>query len=127
MTKGREVIRVVNDGENEAIGATQVPGGHGNAQAAARSGPFKLLLQDVKGQQVWAFELSKVDDVGYPPTMRIGCKVLLRKGCQVSRGMLLLEPRTVLVLGGKVEEMDKQWREGREKVLRESVEQRREV
>jgi RecQ-mediated genome instability protein 1 len=131
-TKGRQVIRVVAapaDGEPASTAATQAQGTQaGGAGAGGHnkgSGPFKLLLADFKGVQIWGFELKRVEKIRYPGSgagsMSIGCKILLRKGCKVARGMVLLEPGTTVVLGGKIEGLDKKWREGREKSLREAV------
>ena len=82
-------------------------------------------MQDCKGNSVYGFELKKVEKIAYPPVMSIGCKVLLRKGCKIARGMVLLEPGMVVVLGGKIDGLDKGWREGREQRLRETVERER--
>jgi RecQ-mediated genome instability protein 1 len=120
-TKGREVIRIVStpaDGEESTVST------HGLSSAAntpTSKGPFKLLLQDWKGQTVYGFELKKVDKIAYPPVMSIGCKILLKRGCIVARGVVLLEPGSVAVLGGRIEVLDKVWRERRESVLRERV------
>lgn len=128
MTKGREVIRVAAvpaEGESPSSASSQVVrsgnAGQGAPAPKVSNGPFKLLLQDVKGQKVYAFELKRVEKVGYPPTMSIGCKVMLKKGARVARGMVLLEPETCVVLGGKIDGLDKEWRDGREKRLREAV------
>jgi len=59
--------------------------------------------------------------------MGIGCKVLLRKGTEVARGLVLFEPERTMVLGGRIEGLDKAWREGREQRLREQVERERAV
>jgi RecQ-mediated genome instability protein 1 len=125
-TKVRQVIRVLPtpaDGEAPSTVATQAPG-----QQAAQIksyGPFKLLLQDFKGVRVYGFELKKVEKIGLPGNgngaMSIGCKILLRKGARMARGMVLLEPASTVVLGGKIEKLDKGWRDGREKSLREAV------
>lgn len=126
--RGREIVRVVPGEANaEASSAgTQVPnsGASGSGNAASK-GPFKLLLQDWKGTTIYAFELKKVDKIAMPPAMGIGCKVLLKKGCKVARGMVLLEPERVLVFGGRIEGLDKAWREGREARLREEVQEQR--
>ena len=53
--------------------------------------------------------------------MGIGCKVLVRRGARVGRGVVLLEPGTVVVFGGKVDVEDKAWRAGREERLRREV------
>jgi RecQ-mediated genome instability protein 1 len=122
--KGREVIRVLptQDNENGSTASTQAISTPVTANAVIWSkGPFKVLLQDMKGQKVYGFELKRVEKLGYPPGMNIGCKVMLKKGCKVARGMVLLEPACVVVLGGKIEALDKAWREGREDRLREAV------
>jgi RecQ-mediated genome instability protein 1 len=125
FAKGREVIRVIPaEGEGEGAGGN----GNGPSPAAAQrdavlrsNGPFKLLMEDIKGQRVYGFELKRVEKIGYPPLMSIGCKIVLKKGTKVARGMVLLEPSTVVVLGGKMEALDKKWREGREKELRDAA------
>ena len=112
LTKGREIVRVVpgDVGENGALP---------DARAADKSaGPHKLLLQDIKGTKIYAFELSPVE--GIDINLGIGAKILLRGGI-VARGVLLLEPACVEVLGGRVDIWDKAWREGRTAALRERV------
>ncbi|KAK4960580.1 hypothetical protein LTR10_003476 [Elasticomyces elasticus] len=106
-TKGREVIRVVPD-ENGPE-STSAP------EEAKSSGPHKLQLQDASGAQVYAMELVPVKGVGLQ--MSIGAKLVL-KDFTVARGMLLLEPRNVEVLGGKVEVWDKKWRDERKQRLK---------
>jgi len=123
LMKGREVIRVLPtpDAENGSTASTQAIGTPAGSNAWVSRGPFKVLLQDMKGQKVYGFELKRVEKLGYPPGMSLGCKVMLKKGCKVARGMVLLEPSCVVVLGGKIEALDKAWREGREERLREAV------
>ena len=58
------------------------------------------MLQDVKGQTVYGLELKAVKGVGVG--MSIGTKMVL-SGVTVARGVVLLEPETVLVLGGKID------------------------
>ncbi|KAH7369704.1 hypothetical protein BKA65DRAFT_486831 [Rhexocercosporidium sp. MPI-PUGE-AT-0058] len=130
-TKGREVIRVVPVEEEPSSAGTQFPTqGQANNQSQgqtgdkASKGPFKLLMQDWKGVMVWGFEVRKVEKVGLPPVMGIGCKMLLRRGTKVARGMVLLEPGGVVVFGGKIDSEDKAWRAGREERLRREVEER---
>jgi RecQ-mediated genome instability protein 1 len=72
--------------------------------------------------QIYAVELHTIPKLGMPPVVGIGCKMILRKGCKVARGMVLLETGKVVVLGGKVEVLDREWREGLEGRLREEVE-----
>ncbi|KEF62830.1 uncharacterized protein A1O9_00803 [Exophiala aquamarina CBS 119918] len=102
------------------------------------SGPHKLLVQDAKGTQVLAFELVKIPKIalsnpasvaappaaanaaGNPPQqslqvvddpgMFIGCKLLLKPGTVVRRGVVMLTPEDSAVLGGKVEAWDRKWK-----------------
>jgi RecQ-mediated genome instability protein 1 len=99
-TKGREIVRVV-------------PGEEGGPQehpTTDSKGPFKLLLQDAKGVKVYAFDLSGIP--GINTNMSMGAKLLLRN-CDVRRGVIMLEPGSVQILGGKIEALDKAWKAGR--------------
>ena len=103
-TKGREVIRVVpEDTTSDPTPATR------------RSGPHKLLLQDAKGTKIYAFDFQAVSGVSMQ--MSIGAKLVLRN-VVAARGLVLLEPKCVEVLGGKVEAWDKKWRSERKEVLK---------
>jgi len=131
LVKGREVVRVVVDtpdgpssGSTQGTAAAASGNGPGNGTSTS-SGPFKLLLQDVKGQRVYAFELKRVDKIEYPPVMCVGCKIVLKRNSKVARGMVFLEPELTVVLGGKIEVLDKAWRERREQTLRELVGEKR--
>jgi len=102
-TKGREIIRVV-------------PGEEGAEPEVQQStGPHKLTLQDAQGTCVYGMELTNVNGIGL--SMSIGTKLVLRD-IVVARGLLLLEPKNVTVLGGKIEELHKKWKEGRKEVLK---------
>lgn len=117
MTKGREVIRTIaadDNGEN-ASGRGTLAGGSGGAG----SGPHKLVLQDWKGQRVFGIELRRV--AGVRLGMDIGTKVVL-KGAVVARGCILLEPKTVVLLGGKIDVLHRAWLDGRKGELREGIE-----
>ncbi|KAK1030007.1 hypothetical protein LTR33_017151, partial [Friedmanniomyces endolithicus] len=85
------------------------------ADEAKSSGPHKLLLQDASGAQAYAMELLPLKGVGVQ--MSVGGKLVLRD-FTVARGLILLEPRNVEVLGGKVEAWDKKWREERKQRLK---------
>lgn len=111
-TKGREVVRVLPPEE----GGTAGPEAGGAESRSA--GPHKLLLQDAKGTKVYGLELRNVPGVNVG--MSIGAKLVLRDVC-VARGVVLLEPRCVEVLGGKVDAWDRKWREERKKVLKEKA------
>lgn len=106
-TKGREVIRVVDDETNTDRNAS--------AESSASSGPHKLLLQDVKGTKIYGLELVPVS--GISVQMAIGSKLVLRS-VTVARGVVLLQPDSVEVLGGKVDAWEKEWRNERKEVLK---------
>lgn len=110
--KGREVIRVV-PGETDGVGDA---GDVGSAGAGGGgNGPYKLLLQDAKGVRVYAFEMESVE--GVDASMAIGAKLVLRN-VLVARGVVMMERASVVVLGGKIEEMHKKWMEGRKERLK---------
>lgn len=122
-TKVREVIRVA--APTAGTEAEEGEGGGGAAletaaTAAAKSaGPHKLLLQDARGGVVYGFELGRVQGVSLG--MNIGLKMELRN-VVVARGLVLLEPKSVVLLGGKIEAAHKTWREGRKAQLLAAVE-----
>ncbi|CAK1359116.1 unnamed protein product [Cercospora beticola] len=111
MRKGHEVIRVVPDEEDNTD--MNPP-----ANSAEKGGPHKLLLQDAKGSKAYAFEMTKINKLDI--TLPIGAKLIL-KDFTVSRGVIMLTPGNVDLLGGKVEAWDKKWREERKKVLKEKT------
>lgn len=101
MTKGREIVRVIepeNDDSGQAAAPTQ------------SKGPFKLLLQDANGLQIYALDLRGID--GLNTNMSMGVKLVLRN-IEVRRAVVMLEPGNIQVLGGKLEALDKAWKEGR--------------
>ncbi|KAH9880012.1 hypothetical protein J1614_002037 [Plenodomus biglobosus] len=105
MTKGREIVRVVEQ-ENEGSSEAAVP--------IQSKGPFKLLLQDAKGLKIYAFDLRGID--GLNTSMTMGAKLTL-KNVDVRRGVVMLEPGNVQVLGGKLDALDKAWKESRKERL----------
>lgn len=129
MVRGREIIRVVDversgadgghDGQAQRAGA----GNGGRAGGKVAAGPHKLLLQDTRGTKVVGFEMSRISKIGIADEgMAVGMKLLLKAGVVVRRGMLMLTPDTVVVLGGKIETWDRAWREGRKERLKQQVE-----
>ncbi len=150
QTRGREIVRLPAGGEDEgsdaaergdeaatqALGPTQTQAQGGGAAgsaaataaaataAAATSGrknaTHKLVLQDCKGQKIYAIELRRVDGIAIGKT-NIGEKILLRTWSTISRGVVLLEPAACVVLGGKVDAWHKAWVEGRLGALRAAV------
>lgn len=109
-TKGREIIRNI---PGDAAENSNLP----DPTAADRSvGPHKLVLQDCKGLNIYAFELDKLDGLNVR-SLSIGAKLLL-KNAVVARGVLMLRPACVDLLGGKVDVWDKAWRAARKDALR---------
>lgn len=108
-TKGREIIRLPPSQDEDNIDAGVQKGG----------GPHKLLLQDAQGLRVYGIELKGVEGVGLG--MNIGCKLVLR-GNLVARGVILLEPSTTSLLGGKIEALHKAWKENRKRDLKAAIE-----
>ncbi|KAF3005172.1 hypothetical protein E8E13_010630 [Curvularia kusanoi] len=101
MTKGREIVRVIEPEDD----------GSGETGALAHSrGPFKLLLQDANGAQIYALDLRGIE--GLNTNMNMGVKLLLRN-IEVRRAVLMLESANVQILGGKLETLDKAWKDGR--------------
>ena len=105
-TKGREIIRVAAPEEGEE-------------NVKGDGGPHKLALQDAKGTRIYGIELKGVEGVGLG--MSMGCKMVLRN-VVVARGVVLLEPGTTTVLGGKIEGLHKAWKEGRKAELKAAIE-----
>ena len=107
-TKGREVIRVVPGEEGES----ESGGGEG------AKGICKLLLEDTAGRRVWGLEFRPIRGLVWG--MGIGSKIVL-KNVLVARGVLLLEPQTTTVVGGKIEGLHKLWMEDRKKALKAGI------
>ncbi|KAI2469055.1 hypothetical protein F4781DRAFT_395624 [Annulohypoxylon bovei var. microspora] len=135
QTRGREVIRLPmgnEDDDDAGVGdstpSTQATTGRNaalnasiaNAAAASKGATHRLVLQDCKGQKAHAIELRRVDRIGVG-TLNIGEKMMIKRGATVARGILLLEPATCVVLGGKVEAWQKAWVDGRLARLKEAV------
>lgn len=109
-TRGREIIRVAaTDDNNESTAAPVLKGG-----------AHKLLLQDVAGNRAYGLELKPVEGVGLG--MSIGCKLILSEAV-VARGVVMLAPMTVIVVGGKVEGLHKAWKQSRKADLRRGIEE----
>jgi RecQ-mediated genome instability protein 1 len=124
--RGREVIRTLPAEAGEGPGDTTNAAGSAAGRAAWSSGPHKYLLQDAKGTKAVAFERVKVPKLGLSDDgMSIGMKIMLKAGSVVRRGVVMLAPENVVVLGGKVETWDKTWRDGKKERLKRAVEQER--
>ncbi|GKZ22110.1 hypothetical protein AbraIFM66951_008846 [Aspergillus brasiliensis] len=112
--RGREIVRTVNVGEdNEDGGAAN---NNVNAtDAGGSNGPHRLILQDAAGTKAVGIEFVKVNGIGLGK-LAIGAKVVVRD-VTVARGVVMLTPESCVVLGGKIEGLDVQWREGRKERL----------
>lgn len=113
QTRGREVIRLPagEDGE-ESQAVDELHSNTVSATGATKNATHKLVVQDCKGRKAYALELNRIDRLGIGTT-RIGEKILLKRGTHVARGVLMLEPGTCVLLGGRVEQWHKEWVEGR--------------
>ncbi|KAG5289999.1 DUF1767 superfamily domain-containing protein [Histoplasma ohiense] len=138
-SRGREIIRTVTRDESGDVAAASsnstsntanISGTNNSNVAGARNtsssstasgGPHRLVLQDAKGTRVVAIEFKRVEEVGVGK-MSIGAKMVV-KNATVARGMLLLEPSCVSVLGGRIDGMDKAWNDGRKARLLERLEE----
>lgn len=107
-TRGREIVRAVApEGAEEFL--------------SKGGGPHKLLLQDTQGERVFGIELKKVE--GVELGMSIGCKALLRN-ITIARGAILLEPRSMTLLGGRINTLHQAWKENRKAELKIAIEAR---
>ncbi|KZL80393.1 mediated genome instability protein rmi1 [Colletotrichum incanum] len=133
QTTGRRVVRLAAaeeseyDNLDEGSGAVAAGGG-GRAtqqmqqqQQQRRNATHRLVLQDCKGQRVYAMELRRIEKIGIGST-NIGEKVILKKGTIIARGTVLLEPDKCVLLGGKIDAWQRAWLEGRMARLKEAVE-----
>ncbi|PYH39173.1 OB fold domain-containing protein [Aspergillus neoniger CBS 115656] len=116
--RGREIVRTVNVGEDSEAAAAEnsnnnnAAGGGGGGDS---SGPHRLILQDAAGTRAVGVEFAKVNGIGLGK-LAIGAKVVVRD-VTVARGLVMLTPESCVVLGGKIEGLDVQWREGRKERL----------
>ncbi|KAL4937995.1 hypothetical protein BDV06DRAFT_63382 [Aspergillus oleicola] len=118
--RGREIIRTVNVGDEEPNNETNsrtTANANANAGASANesTGPHRLILQDAKGTRAVGIEITHVKGIAIN-SLSIGAKLLLRNAT-VARGMILLTPESVEVLGGKIETMNQAWKAGRKEML----------
>ncbi|KAF2219857.1 RecQ mediated genome instability protein-like protein Rmi1 [Elsinoe ampelina] len=106
MTRGREIIRLNPDSDD----GTTV-----NMNPDQSKGPHKLLVQDVNGTKIYAFELTPISGISLATGM--GAKLLIRSAT-IARGMILLEAGQVELLGGKVNAWAEQWTKDRKDNLK---------
>ncbi|KAJ5455111.1 hypothetical protein N7475_010232 [Penicillium sp. IBT 31633x] len=122
--RGREIVRTIAVGEDpEATENNRANNNLANGAAGASGnngyGPHRLILQDAAGTLVIGVEMQRIDGISLE-RLAIGAKLLLRNPT-AARGMLLLSPGSVTVLGGKIETLDKSWKEGRKARLLEKT------
>ncbi|KAJ5816465.1 hypothetical protein N7447_008698 [Penicillium robsamsonii] len=121
---GREIVRTIAVGDDSE--ASENNGANNNPASGAASvsgnsgyGPHRLILQDAAGTMAVGVELQRIDGIALEK-LAIGAKLLLRNP-SVARGMVLLSPGSVTLLGGNIEALDKPWREGRKVRLLEKT------
>ncbi|KAJ5918060.1 hypothetical protein N7454_010435 [Penicillium verhagenii] len=118
--RGREIVRTVNVGEDAAeVAANNGSGTNPGASESSGSGPHRLILQDAAGTRAVGVEMKRIDGVSLEK-LAIGAKFLLR-GATVARGVILLDPGCATLLGGKIEFLDRPWKEGRKSRLLERI------
>lgn len=104
-TKGREIIRVLPNDEGSNVQDEQ----------PKSAGPHRLTLQDAEGSTLYGIELHDIP--GIDLSLNIGAKMVLQN-ITVARGVALLDPSCVQVLGGKIEALHKTWKEERKQRLK---------
>ncbi|KAF6806864.1 RecQ mediated genome instability protein Rmi1 [Colletotrichum musicola] len=121
QTTGRRVVRLAaEEAEYDKVDDGDAPRPQRQQLQQKRNATHRLVLQDFKGNKLYAVELRRIEKIGVGST-NIGEKVLLKGGTVIARGTVLLEPERCVVLGGKVEAWQKAWVEGRMARLQEAV------
>ncbi|KAJ6111809.1 hypothetical protein N7523_007870 [Penicillium sp. IBT 18751x] len=123
-TRGREIVRTVAVGEDQEAQESSSANSNGNSAALNASGnsgygPHRLILQDAAGTKAVAIEMQRIEGISLEK-LAVGAKFVLRDAT-VARGMILLNPASVDLLGGKIEALDKPWKEGRKARLLERI------
>lgn len=113
--RGREIVRTVNVSEDREQGADGANGTARSNEPGNSNGPHRLIVQDAAGTKAVAVELRQVHGIGLGK-LAIGAKLLLRNAT-VARGMILLTPECVTILGGKIDALDQSWKIGRKERL----------
>lgn len=121
--RGREIVRTISMGEDQEgnendSSSTNAPPAP-NASGSSGNGPHRLILQDAAGTKVVAIEMERIEGISLDK-LGIGVKLLLR-GTTIARGMALLNSGCVTMLGGKIEALDRPWREGRKTKLLQRI------
>ena len=123
--RGREIVRTISVGEdteaaeNNGSGSNNAAPGAPNASGNSGSGPHRLILQDAAGTKGVAMEMQRIEGVSLEK-LSIGAKFVLRN-TTVARGMILLDSGCATLLGGKIDSLDRPWKEGRKARLLERI------
>lgn len=109
--RGREIVRTVSvDADPDDRTANTATSGLAESGSTG-FGPHRLIVQDVAGTKAVAIEMQRIEGITVEK-LAIGAKMVLHN-VTVARGMVLLTPTCVTMLGGKIESQDRVWREGR--------------
>lgn len=119
--RGREIVRTVAVGEDPEAAENNGTnnGTAANASGGSGYGPHRLILQDAAGTKAVAIEMQRIEGITLEK-LAIGTKMVLRNAT-VARGMVLLNPGCAELLGGKIEALDRPWREGRKARLLQRI------
>lgn len=121
--RGREIVRTISVGEdqeateNNGSGNQATRGADGSGSVGG--GPHRLVLQDANGLRAIAIEMHNIEGIS-TEKLSIGAKLLLQNAT-VARGMILLNPTSTTLLGGKIDSLDRPWKEGRKARLLERI------
>ncbi|KAJ5111274.1 hypothetical protein N7532_001809 [Penicillium argentinense] len=120
--RGREIVRTVNVGDdNEGENGQSSSNFAGNTSGSRGAGPHRLILQDAAGTKTVGIEMQAIEDLSIEK-VPIGGKILLHNAT-VARGMVLLDPQCVSLLGGKIDALNGPWKENRKAWLLQRVSQ----
>lgn len=110
--RGREIVRTVTVGDDsEARENNNGANGPNTGVGENSNGPHRVILQDAAGTRAVAIELRRIHGLAIGK-LQIGTKLILRDAT-VARGMALLTPECVTLLGGKIESLDQEWKRSR--------------
>ena len=113
--RGREIVRNVNVDNADNITEGTMNNSSRSTGTTTSNGPHRLILQDAAGTKTVALEYKDINGISIEK-LSIGAKLVL-KDITVARGIVLLTPDTVTLLGGKVEAWDTTWRQQRKENL----------
>lgn len=116
--RGREIVRTIAVDEDPEAAENNNAGSNG-ASGSSGFGPHRLILQDAVGTKAVGIEMQRMEGISLEK-ISIGAKMVLRNAT-VARGMVLVNPGCAELLGGKIEALDRPWREGRKARLLERI------